>query len=242
MSKRFEVTDTIDLYFKEIEKVQSTLTKQQEHDLAVRIQSGDKSAINELVLANLKFVVLLANKFIGLGVNIDDLIQEGNSGMIEAAKRFTPDKGARFITYAQFWIRKSLNECIVEYGRTVRLPHNQEVDIYKKKVSGEWEKNLSNVELDRPIGDEGDNVLGDLILREDFTDPFEKEEQNNNIKFFLSHLSEEEIKIIKLFYGLEQTQSRSVKEVAKLIGMDDVQVNRKLKIARHKMRNAIKKK
>jgi RNA polymerase primary sigma factor len=243
MSKRFELSDTIDLYFKEIEKVSSPLSKKEEHILAVKIQSGDTKALNELVLHNLKFVVLLANKFIGMGVNIDDLIQEGNAGLIEAAKRFTPEKDTRFITYAQFWIRKYLNESIVSYGRTVKLPHNQEYDIYKQKTKGEWEGNLHNVELDRPLGDDEDgNRVGDLILREDFTDPFEEKERNEKLGFFLSQLTVEEIKIIKLFYGIEETNSLSTREVAKKVGIEESKVNRILKIARNKMRKVISKK
>ena len=242
MSKRFEISDTIDLYFKEIEKVSSPLTKQQEHDLALKIQSGDNQALNELVLHNLKFVVLLANKFIGMGINIDDLIQEGNSGLIEAAKRFTPDKNTKFITYAQFWIRKYLNETIVEHGRTVRLPHNQEYDIYKEKISGSYDRNLTNVELDKPIDEDGTDKLGDFILSEDFSDPFEKEEQTSQLKFFLEQLTPQEIQIIKLFYGIEETKSLSTREVSKIVGMDEVMVNRMLKVARHKMRKVISKK
>lgn len=242
MSKKFEISDTIDLYFKEIEKVSSPLTRKEEQALAVRIQSGDTSAVNEIVLHNLKFVVLLANKFIGMGINIDDLIQEGNRGLIEAAKRFTPDKDSKFITYAQFWIRKYLNESIVEHGRTVRLPHNQEYDIYKQKTKGEWEGNLRNVELDKPIGDDGDERFGDNFLYEDFVDPFEKQEQDKKLAYFLSHLTPQEIEIIKLFYGLEQTDSLSTREVAKRVGLDEVKVNRMLKMARIKMRKAITKK
>lgn len=242
MSKRFELSDTIDLYFKEIEKVSSPLTKSQEQDLAKRIQSGDNGAINELVLHNLKFVVLLANKFIGMGVNIDDLIQEGNRGLIEAAKRFTPDKNSKFITYAQFWIRKYLNESIVEFGRTVKLPHNQEHDIYKQKTKGEWEGNLSNVQIDKPLFPNDDVTIGDKLLSEDFSDPFKKEEETNKLNFFLSQLNPQEINIIKLYYGLEETNSLSTREVAKLVNLEEAKVNRILKIARAKMRKVITRK
>lgn len=242
MVKKFEISDTIDLYFKEIEKVSSPLTKKEEHALALKIQAGDTNALNELVLHNLKFVVLLANKFIGMGVNIDDLIQEGNAGLIEAAKRFTSDKDTRFITYAQFWIRKYLNESIVEYGRTVKLPHNKEYDIYKQKVKGEWEGNLHNVELDKPMGDENEDTLGDHILSEEFSDPFQNEEQNNQLIFFLNKLTPEEIRITKLFYGIEETRSLSTREVGAIVGIEESKVNRILKIARSKMRKAITKK
>jgi RNA polymerase primary sigma factor len=242
MAKKFEISDTIDLYFQEIEKVSSPLSKKQEHQLAIKIQSGDTNALNELVLHNLKFVVLLANKFIGMGVNIDDLIQEGNRGLIEAARRFTPDKDTKFITYAQFWIRKYLNESIVEYGRTVKLPHNQEYDIYKQKVSGEWEGNLRNVEIDKPLDTDDPQTIGDNLLKEDFVDPFEKEEQNQKLIFFLEQLTPQEVQIIKLFYGIEETKSLSTREVSKIVNVDEAKVNRILKIARQKMRKAITKK
>ncbi len=242
MAKKFEISDTIDLYFQEIEKVSSPLTKKQEHQLAIKIQSGDTNALNELVLHNLKFVVLLANKFIGMGVNIDDLIQEGNRGLIEAARRFTPDKDTKFITYAQFWIRKYLNESIVEFGRTVKLPHNQEYDIYKQKVSGEWEGNLRNVEIDKPLDMDDPQTIGDNLLKEDFVDPFEKEEQNQKLIFFLEQLTPQEVQIIKLFYGIEETKSLSTREVSKIVNVDEAKVNRILKIARQKMRKAITKK
>ena len=242
MSKRFELSDTIDLYFKEIEKVSSPLTKKEEHALALKIQSGDSSALNELVLHNLKFVVLLANKFIGMGINIDDLIQEGNRGLIEAAKRFTPDKDTKFITYAQFWIRKYLNESIVEHGRIVKIPHNQEYEIYKEKISGNYDRNLSNVEIDRQIGDEDSSTFGDLFLSEEFSDPFEKEDQNQKLSFLLSQLTLDEIKIIKLFYGIEETKSLSTREVGKIVGLEEAKVNRILKMARYKMRKVISKK
>jgi RNA polymerase primary sigma factor len=242
MAKKFEISDTIDLYFQEIEKVSSPLTKKQEHLLAIKIQSGDTNALNELVLHNLKFVVLLANKFIGMGVNIDDLIQEGNRGLIEAARRFTPDKDTKFITYAQFWIRKYLNESIVEFGRTVKLPHNQEYDIYKQKVSGEWEGNLRNVEIDKPLDMDDPQTIGDNLLKEDFVDPFEKEEQNQKLIFFLEQLTPQEVQIIKLFYGIEETKSLSTREVSKIVNVDESKVNRILKIARQKMRKAITKK
>ena len=242
MAKKFELSDTIDLYFKELEKVSSPLTKKEEHALALRIQSGDSQALNELVLHNLKFVVLLANKFIGMGIDIDDLIQEGNRGLIEAAKRFTPDKDTKFITYAQFWIRKYLNESIVEHGRTVRIPHNQEYEIYKEKVRGDYDRNLTNVEIDKPINEDGSFTMGDMLLTEDFVDPFEKDEQSSQLSFFLEQLTPEEVQIIKLFYGIEETKSLSTREVSKIVGVDESKVNRMLKVARHKMRKVISKK
>jgi RNA polymerase primary sigma factor len=238
MSKRF--TDTIDTYFKDIENVSSPLTKEEEKKLAIRIQGGDERAINELVMHNLKFVVLLANRFSHLGEALDDLIQEGNTGLIEAARRFTPDKNVKFITYAQFWIRKRLNEFIARHGRTVRIPHNQEYDDYKKRIRGESVPDRSNIEIDRPL-EEGDSMtMGDLILSEEFSDPFESETDDSHLSIFLNQLNEEELKIIKLFYGIEEIKPRSTREIGTELNLEESRVNRILKIARAKMRKVIK--
>ena len=234
MSKRFETSSSLTSYFREMSAIAKPLTKAQEHALSVRIQAGDEQALNELVQANLKFVVTLANKFIGMGVSIDDLIQEGNAGLIEAARRFGADKDTKFITYAQFWIRKRLNLCLCEYGRTVRIPVNQEYDIYKKRMAGE-SVNMTNVKLDKPIGEDGDNTMGDLILRQDFVDPFEAQDEALLLRKLLSALNEKDRQIIELFYGLVG-DGMSTKDVAEAVGLTAVEVNRALKVARAKMR------
>jgi RNA polymerase primary sigma factor len=237
MSKRFETSSSLPAYFREVSQIAKPLTKAQERELAIRIQAGDERALNELVQANLKFVVTLANKFVGMGLSIDDLIQEGNAGLIEAARRFGPDKDVKFITYAQFWIRKRLNGALCEYGRTVRIPVNQEYDIYKRKMKGEAVPNLNNVKLDRPVGDDGDHTLGDLLLRTDSLDPFEADEQAAVLGFLLNRLTAKEKTIVGLFYGLIG-DGLSTKEVAAEVGMTAVEVNRALKVARAKMRKS----
>jgi RNA polymerase primary sigma factor len=218
-------------------EVAKPLSREDEQKLAVRIQAGDEAAINSLVQANLKFVVTLANKFIGMGLSIDDLIQEGNAGLIEAARRFTPDRDTKFITYAQFWIRKRLNLALCENGRTVRLPVNQEYDLYKKRMAGE-SINLRNVQLDRPVGDEGDNTVGDLILKCDPADPFTASEQARLLNRLLSIVKPSERRIVELFYGLEG-DGLSTKEIAALVNKTPAEVNRALKVARAKMRKEV---
>jgi len=238
MSKRFETSSSLPAYFREVSQISKPLSKQRERELAVLIQAGDDRALNELVQANLKFVVTLANKFVGMGVSIDDLIQEGNAGLIEAARRFGPERDVKFITYAQFWIRKRLNLCLCEYGRTVRIPVNQEYDIYKQKQKGEAVRNLNNVKLDKPIGEDGDNTLGDLILRVDSLDPFDGEEETIQLRTCLSALNGKERQIVELFYGLVG-DGLSTKDVAAEVGLTAVEVNRALKVARAKMRKKI---
>lgn len=239
MSKRFETTDGLPQYFKSIESVAKPLSKTEELALADRIQAGDEEALDALVTANLKFVVTLANKFIGMGLPIDDLIQEGNAGLIEAARKFTSDKDVKFITYAQFWIRKRLNLSLCDYGRIVRLPVNQEYDIYKRKMKGE-EINLSNVQIDKPVGEDGDNTIGDIMLRTDFADPFENDDTNRVLTRLLSKLRPTEREIIELFYGLVG-DGLSTKEIAQQVGKTPAEVNRALKVARAQMRKEISK-
>lgn len=234
---RFETAEGLPQYFKNLDKLEGPMSKQEEQALAIRIQAGDERALNSLVEANLKFVVTLANKFIGMGLPIDDLIQEGNAGLIEAARKFTADKDVKFITYAQFWIRKRLNLALCEYGRTVRIPVNQEYDLYKRKMKGE-EINLTNIALDKPIGEDGDNTLGDIMLKTPFADPFEKQEQTRLIQKLLSGLKESDREIVELFYGLVG-DGLSTKEIADQVGKTPAEVNRALKVARAKMRKEV---
>jgi RNA polymerase primary sigma factor len=224
-------------YFKSLDAMSKPLEKCEELVLAGRIQEGDEVALHSLVQANLKFVVTMANKFIGMGLSIDDLIQEGNIGLIEAARRFTPDKDVKFITYAQFWIRKSLNMALCTHGRTVKLPVNQEYELYKQKIAGE-SVNLSNVAIDKPVSDEDDTTVGDLILRTEFDDPFVKAEMDKLLARLLNTLKPAEREIVELFYGLEG-DGLSTKEIAEKVDKTPAEVNRALKVARARMRKEV---
>ena len=112
----------IDIYFKDIRKTQP-FTYEQEQELAREIQAGNRVALNRLIKGNLRFVVTEARRFQGRGLDLVDLIQEGNLGLIRAAKRFDPEAGFRFITYAVWWIRQSIFTALSE-NRMVRLPAN----------------------------------------------------------------------------------------------------------------------
>lgn len=125
MVKRFiDTTDAcISRYFKDING-NDLLTPEQELDLAIRIQNGDEKAIEELVLANLLFVVSIAKDYQGHGVDLPDLINDGNEGLIKAALKFDSTRGFRFISYAVWWIRQCILQGLNENSRTVRLPAN----------------------------------------------------------------------------------------------------------------------
>jgi RNA polymerase primary sigma factor len=235
MTQRFETSETLPQYFKEITQVEDHMTKEEEQALARRIQKGDDAALQKLVSANLKYVVKMANKFIGMGVSVDDLIQEGNIGLIEAAKRYQPTADTKFLTYAKFWIRKSLNLALCQHGRTVRLPVNQEYDIYKQKMKGE-SPNLANVRIDSKVGEDKDTTIGDLMLHDDFNDPFANQDTDRIMKVFLEVLKPTEKRIVELFYGLNGGDGMSTKEVADEVGRTPAEINRALKVARAKMK------
>ena len=237
MRKKFETADGLPQYFKRLDRISKPLSKEEELSLADRIQAGDALAIDSLVTANLKFAVTMANKFIGMGLPIEDLIQEANAGLIEAAKKFTSDKDVKFITYAQFHVRKRLNLSLCENGRTVRLPVNQEYEIYKRKMAGE-EINLHNIDIDQPIGESDSNTLGDLLLKSLDPDPFDQDERTLLLSKALRTLKTSELEIIKLFYGFDEDEL-SMKEIASRTGRELSEVGRALKTARHKMRKFV---
>ena len=107
------------------------LSREEEYELGVEIQKGNKKALEKLVLSNLKFVVTIANRYKISGIPMIDLINQGNVGLLEAAKRFDPNKGVKFISYAVWWIRQSIIQSLAEQSGTVKLPIKQASLLYK---------------------------------------------------------------------------------------------------------------
>lgn len=123
--------NNLSLYLKEISKI-PPITPDREKELGKLIQEeGDEDALNQLVEANLKFVVSLAKKYKNSGIPFLDLINEGNLGLIEAAKRFDPGKNVKFITYAVWWIRQAIIHAMAEQGRMIRLPVKKAIQLNK---------------------------------------------------------------------------------------------------------------
>ena len=112
---------SLDLYCREIART-PLLTKPEERDLALRKQRGEPGARERLIKANLRLVVSMAKKFCGMGLAMEDLIAEGNRGLITAVERYNPDVGASLSTYAVWWIRQNIFRAIENHGRTIRLP------------------------------------------------------------------------------------------------------------------------
>jgi RNA polymerase primary sigma factor len=120
----------LDKYLNDIGKI-DMLNADQEADLARKIKAGDHDALERLTKGNLRFVVSVAKQYQNHGLSLSDLINEGNVGLMKAAKRFDETKGFKFISYAVWWIRQSILQAIVEYSRIVRLPLNK-VGSYNK--------------------------------------------------------------------------------------------------------------
>ena len=113
--------DPVCLYLKEIGKI-SLLTQEEEQNLAIQIQAGNKEAKEKLAKANLRLVVSIAKRYAGRGMAFLDLVQEGNLGLMRAVEKFNYQKGYRFSTYATWWIRQSITRAIADQARTIRIP------------------------------------------------------------------------------------------------------------------------
>jgi RNA polymerase primary sigma factor len=122
--------DTLRLYLKDIAKFPQ-LTPAAEHELAVLARGGDEEASWRLVESNLRFVVSMAKKYAQSGYPIHELINEGNLGLIEAASRFDPDRGVRFVTYAGWWVRQAILAAIARYGQVFHLPPKLKHELYQ---------------------------------------------------------------------------------------------------------------
>tara|TARA_R110002074_G_scaffold161480_11_gene319571 strand:+ start:47095 stop:47955 length:861 start_codon:yes stop_codon:yes gene_type:complete len=155
-------TKSLEKYFQEISKI-DLITADEEVELTRKIREGDQIALNKLVNANLRFVVSTAKQYQGSGIRLSDLINEGNIGLVKAAKRFDETRGFKFISYAVWWIRQSILSAISEQSRMVRLPLNKIGEISKiKKVYSTLEQSYqrppSTVEIARELDMSGSQV------------------------------------------------------------------------------------
>lgn len=114
----------LEKYLADISKIEM-ITPEEETRLAAKVRAGDQEALERLTEANLRFVVSVAKQYQNQGLSLSDLINEGNVGLMKAARRFDETKGFKFISYAVWWIRQSILQSIVEYSRIVRMPHNK---------------------------------------------------------------------------------------------------------------------
>ncbi len=195
-------SQSLDKYLQEIGKVE-LLAPEEEIDLAIRIKKNDNIALEKLVKANLRFVVSVAKQYQNQGLTLGDLINEGNLGLIKAAKRFDETRGFKFISYAVWWIRQSILQALAEQSRIVRLPLNrvgalnkigkayssleqeferepnaselaQELDMDVSEVSDHLKISGRHVSIDAPFASGEENRLLDVIENEDQPSPDSK--------------------------------------------------------------------
>jgi RNA polymerase primary sigma factor len=194
--------DILDQYLYEVSKT-PLLTAQQEIAIAKRVRAGDEEAMQELVKRNLRFVISVAKKYQNRGLALTDLIGEGNVGLLTAARKFDPDQGVKFISYAVWWIRQAILASLARQGRTVRVPLNRTADLSRIVRSAETLRqelrreptpeelshatglsldvvqslaalNTAEVRLDAPLDPEGDRSLIDRFIADEQGDPEER--------------------------------------------------------------------
>src|SRR5919204_3314216 len=128
--------DILDQYLYEV-STYPLLKGTEEFDLARKIRAGDADALQELVKRNLRFVISVAKKYQNRGLPLIDLIGEGNVGLMTAARKFDPDQGVKFISYAVWWIRQAILAAIARHGRTIRVPLNRTADLSRVMKASE---------------------------------------------------------------------------------------------------------
>ncbi len=191
--------DILDQYLFEVAKT-PLLSPPEEVAIARRIAGGDPEAMHQLIRANLRFVVSVAKKYQNRGMALTDLIGEGNVGLLTAARKFDPDQGVKFISYAVWWIRQAILAALARQGRTVRVPLNRTADLSRIVRSSETLRkelerqpspeeiaeatgltvevvqslatlNSSDVRLDAPVEGEGERSLSDRFVADEQSDP-----------------------------------------------------------------------
>ena len=179
-------SSTVEKYFNEVSK-EELLTPQEEVDLARRIKQGDQKALEKLVRANLRFVVSVAKQYHHGSMPLNDLINEGNVGLIKAAKMFDETKGFKFISYAVWWIRQSIMEALNEHSRIVRIPSNKIGELSKisqavSRIEQRFEREPTHDELAEYLGVKVEDIksANTAAIRQSSLDaPFEEGDEGS---------------------------------------------------------------
>ena len=192
-------TESLDKYLLEISKY-DLITAEEEVELAGKIRDGDQNALQKLTKANLRFVISVSKQYQNQGLSLSDLINEGNLGLIKAAKRFDEKRGFKFISYAVWWIRQSILQAIAEHARIVRLPLNkigtinkinktfstleqeyervpsvsevaETLEVSEKEVKKAQHISGRHVSMDAPLGTDSNNDMYEVFSNDDVDAP-----------------------------------------------------------------------
>ncbi|MBC7707844.1 RNA polymerase sigma factor RpoD [Polaromonas sp.] len=165
--------DSVRLYLREIGKI-PLLSSEEELALANRVVAGEKDAKDQMAEANMRLVVSIAKRYVGRGLDLLDLIQEGNTGLLRAVEKFDPDKGFKFSTYATWWIRQAITRAIADQARTIRIPVHMVETINKllrtqRRLTQELNREPSNEEIAKAMEIEVDKVEHIMKIKQDIS-------------------------------------------------------------------------
>ena len=165
--------DSVRLYLREIGKI-PLLNAEEELTLAKRVVAGDEQAKHEMAEANMRLVVSIAKRYVGRGLDLLDLIQEGNTGLLRAVEKFDPDKGFKFSTYATWWIRQAITRAIADQARTIRIPVHMVETINKllrtqRRLTQELNREPTNEEIAKAMEIEVDKVEHIMKIKQDIS-------------------------------------------------------------------------
>ncbi|VAX34916.1 RNA polymerase sigma factor RpoD [hydrothermal vent metagenome] len=238
----------MDKYLHEIAKVE-LLTTEEEVQLARRIKEGDQIALEKLTNANLRFVVSVAKQYQNQGLTLGDLINEGNLGLIKAAKRFDETRGFKFISYAVWWIRQAILQALAEHSRIVRLPLNkvgslnkiartfseleqryerepsheeiaEMLDITPDEIASSMKLYARHMSMDAPISGDALNLLDILENGESKPDAMLMSESlNQQVKRAISILTQREADVICYYFGICGIKSLTLEEIGEKLGL-----------------------
>jgi RNA polymerase primary sigma factor len=260
--------NTLRLYFDDIAD-STPLSREKEVELSALIKEGDIRARDELVQANLRFVIDVAKNYQNRGLSLSDLISAGNVGLLTAAERFDGTKGYKFISYAVWWIKQSILQTIAEHARTVRLPLNKlsllkDISKASRKLGQGREKEPAIEEIAAELEVSAQEVLETMLsarsvrsLDESFEEDDERSLLNiladNNqetpdndvlqssaraqLEEVLESLDERELRIIRLYFGLDGTESLTLEQIGGLMGLTRERVRQLKERALGKLRH-----
>ena len=227
------------------------MSREDELALGRRIRAGDEAAISELVCANLRFVIAIAKRYQNHGVALSDLINEGNVGLLRAARKYDDTKGVKFISYAVWWIRQAIVHALSEYAHTVRIPVGRAALVHRITIATNalrqelareptWQEVAASLDmheddvfesipvwradlsLDAPLPDNEEGRLLDILADDDNTSPDEDistDDLSNSIDDALSHLRDREAKVLRLYFGFDGNEERTLEEIGHELGV-----------------------
>lgn len=217
---RASVEDSLSTYLREIARY-PLLTREEEARLAVRIRRGDAQAVDQLVTANLRFVVSVAKKYHNERLSLSDLIDEGNLGLIRAAERFDERRNVRFISYAVWWIRQAILQAIADHSHIMRVPLSRASALHPV-ANDTMQLARSYLSLDAPLGAADDGRLLDYLP--DDTSPAPDDEiadslRQEFVRAALMRLKGREAMVLKLYFGFDGNEPLTLEQIGDQLGV-----------------------